>query len=174
MDMQSDCLEEVLKCWLELGANINHSDERDVTPLIGVQWSPAWGVWRYMLLLIKYGADVHRVDAKEKSGPLHTALKSLHVAYQSSFLLLPTRPHVAEVEARLIVLLEAGCDPNAINSQGRTPPDCVKRDGPAWAVWNQALARVEYRKSLRPNEREADLLCRAVPTARSSAVYYEC
>jgi hypothetical protein len=168
MNIVSEGLEDVLQYWLELGVDINHGVGTAQTPLIGLQWSQARGLWRLILLLIKHGADIHAVDKVGGYGLLHTALRSLDIFGASFWVPLGFQPHAAEVETRLIILLEAGCDANAKNFEGKSPPEIVTPNGIASHIWTQALARVEYRKSLNADERDADLLSWA-PPARVTA-----
>jgi hypothetical protein len=179
LNVKLDGLEEALQCWLKSGANINVKDNAGLTPLLHMQSSIARGMWRYMRLLIDNGAKQHTTDIAQGFGPLQLALIWFRFHCASGVLGVGKRrqSYMAEMEERLIVLLEAGCYIKAEENwetlrPQNTPPKNTQakneeNDEACWHVWTQALARFEHRKSLSVAVRDADLLSRTSSRATS-------
>jgi hypothetical protein len=160
LNVKFDGLEEALNSWVDLGANINVVDDTGMTPLLHMQSSSARDMWRYIRLLIEYGANQHATDTLQGIGPLQLALVWLRIHDTSGNLGARRWCYLVEMEKRLIVLLEAGCYGNATDLWGNAPPESKQGDELYWVVWKRALTRVEHRKSLNPVDRDADLRSR--------------
>jgi hypothetical protein len=158
-------MEVVLQWLLDMEVDINLEIRNSGhNLLLDAQFSADLGMWKYTQLLIRYGADVNATHVWFKNGALRSAL-------MCSWLYPCTHALAAEVETRLIVLLEAGCDPNTKNWNGLTPSEYSEGSELQSIVWIRALARVEHRKRLHDNDdRDADLLRGAKPTAKYEAL----
>lgn len=134
-------LEEAFKFWLEIGVDLEHRSTEGMTPLLR---AARYSCSDCLALLIKHGANIHAVD-DQGFGALHMALLELpshnYTPHDSLPHVFQKRGMVQEAKARLAVLFNAGCDPNAQDKQGRTPIQCVKRGGRAWRVWTDTLYR---------------------------------
>ena len=136
-------LEAMLQYWLELGLDVNSRAVLGMTPLIYAAGRFTGRLSTYMSLLIQHGANVHAVDADGRTA-LHLVLHMLCLHHSSS----PDQETPREAEAQLVVLLEAGCDPNARCRLGKTPSQYVSRGGKAWETWVAALDGTRGRRMM--------------------------
>lgn len=150
-------LEVILQYWLEVESDVDSRNYWSQTPLLnsaGLYWDSSS---TYMSLLIKYGANVHAVDYRGR-GALHLV---------SDLVLYPIS--TTEVKAQLVLLLEAGCDPNATDHDGRTPLRQFQRGSQGWEIWTTALEKTRGRRVLLHSERLLELNPISEPHAPSGA-----
>lgn len=150
--VSSPIVEEALQYWLALGFNLEHRDAKGNTSLLHAACTSNlkrnWG-FKYFRLLIKYGADVHAVN-DQGLGPLHLTLKSaFHRHRYHSKPAWGSWPN--GVEEKLVALLEAGCDPNAMDHLGKTPSQYAEHNVNLLAVWTSALDKARA-QALPPRE----------------------
>jgi hypothetical protein len=149
----SAIVEDALQYWLELGFDLEHRNFEGNSSLLrtayGSSFKFTWA-FKYFRLLIKYGANVHAVNEKGL-GLLHLTLKTVSLfplySVKSTWVSL-----LSGIEEKLVVLLEAGCDPNAKDHMGRTPSQYVEHDDDLLAVWTSALDETRDRVHLNVNK----------------------
>ena len=118
------------------GASIECKDRYSETPLLGVARSnfedtPSW-TWA----LLQCGADILAVDIKER-GPLHLSLR-----YSRGCSCRQYSISWADLQAKLVYLLRAGCQIHAVDNRGRSPTDYA-RGLNLKNVWVSALREVD-------------------------------
>jgi hypothetical protein len=135
VDIESNHMEQILEYWLRSGVDMECRSDKGITPLLNASVTFGLGTTNTLLLLIKYGADVRAVN-DQGQGALHLVLITLnllsHSTYEDS---KHWHQYESEGATRLIALLDAGCDPNAIDGDGLTPLQRVQDNRLVSAFW---------------------------------------
>jgi hypothetical protein len=147
-------VEAALRYWLELGFDLEHRDGKGNTSLLRAAYefnfARNWS-FKYFLLLIEYGANVHAVN-NQGLGAIHLTLKSRSHGFGYFRQLTMWWSSLIGVEGKLMVLLEAGCDPNAKDHLGRTPSQYAEHNDDLLAIWTSALDKTRDRVHLNINK----------------------
>jgi hypothetical protein len=158
-----------LQYWLSIGLDINERDSSGYTILLRTcnngytttMFSP--GLAGCISILIEHGANVHSTDLDTGRGALHFLMNNLK-NWTSGAL---TQRRVREVSEVMVLLLEAGCDPDARDFEGETALEYAlhKSNGrPSWEVdpngvymqvWNDALAATSETRKLLAEQRRS-------------------
>lgn len=142
---QADMLELWIECcseaWFSLEVQTLLGRQ---TPLLYAAERLSSGSPLQVQLLVAYGANVHAVDSTGR-GALSTVLSMPDRSWSE---------HAQEAEAKLAILLEAGCDPNHVDNAGISPARHASVSRVAWAVWMSALTKTEGRRTLLKDEEE--------------------
>ena len=136
-DLQPETLGLWIQCCLQIGVSLEDRTFGHQTLLLYAAEDYIDRSSMYMRVLIEYGADVHAVDR------LGRGALALLCGSKRSWCFVP------EVsEAKLVVLLEAGCDPNHVDGEGMAPSDYAKRIGRAWNAWKRVLIITKGRRKV--------------------------
>jgi hypothetical protein len=142
----------VLKHWLSTGLDINQKNSGGRTILLQICQKPDHALYTKRVmdlsLLIEHGANVHSTDPCTGHGALHLVMDSM-----TEWLSPGPNPVHGDGEEMLVILLKAGCDPDARNFDGQTPLELAQVNGSrsgelmagdvglALAAWHRAMAR---------------------------------
>ncbi|KAJ5826560.1 hypothetical protein N7447_003323 [Penicillium robsamsonii] len=125
------CLVNLLIC---LGCDIEHENSDGLTPLLYNACIPGWNGVAVLKELLQWGANPH-AKTHLGEGPLHLA-----IAYS-----IPGTVHgdlgFRCLQARLGLLLKAGCDPNLQDQNGHTVSDFALSSPRTWFQWCLAMER---------------------------------
>ncbi|KAJ5493612.1 hypothetical protein N7463_009699 [Penicillium fimorum] len=125
------CLVNLLIC---LGCDIEHESSDGLTPLLYNACIPGWNGVTVLKELLQWGANPH-AKTHLGEGPLHLA-----IAYS-----IPGTVHgdmgFRCLQARLGLLLKAGCDPNLQDQNGHTVSDFALSSPRTWFQWCLAMEK---------------------------------
>jgi hypothetical protein len=150
-------LRKVLEYWLSIGCHIDHRNLDGQTPLLYFCTKSGMGL-QYLSLLLAKRANVDAVDFGGR-GALHLLMQSFvggrHARHSSKRKQDKSKEEKAEafrwftkVEAKLSILLQAGCKPALRDNAGKTPDDYVEKGSDCWDVWKSALSKRKQLKDL--------------------------
>lgn len=130
-DSKNSSYEEIIRCFQALvsfGFSIENRDTHGFTPLLYSAFieEPSSELW--LRLLIQKNAKIAAID--------HGGCGVLHLMFRNGLCNSHSRWR------KVVTLLQAGCDPNLVAGDGRTPGEYAKQDPPAEMVWEAALAYV--------------------------------
>lgn len=141
-------LEDILALLIDIASDLEIRDSDELTTLLYAAKSDWPGSLPCLNFLVHHDADVFAVD-KRGCGALHILISSLEELYEhwshmgkkggccdEQSMISP-----AFVEDKLVVLLDAGCDPVALDYMGRTPAEYLGGDERGWTIWLSALTR---------------------------------
>jgi hypothetical protein len=116
-----------LQYWMSLYYDIEERDMSGRTFLLRACTSSDsdYSMYRRVTAYIEIGASVHSTDLYEDCGPIHMFMSSTGSEAYYDFT-------VEEVEEILILLLEAGCNPHALDSSGKSPLDSYEHPEDGW------------------------------------------
>jgi hypothetical protein len=147
-DDLSDMMEFLVRCCLDLGVFLEpRTSYMHYTPLLYAAAAFLIGSIPYMKALIKHGANVHATDYSGR-GALSTVFYRPTIHHTT---------HDATPEAKLMMLLDAGCDPNHVDNKGKTVSDhagFTGLTGSDWCAWTSALRKTQGRRTLLEFEEE--------------------
>jgi hypothetical protein len=143
-----------LDYWLNIGYNMNERNSSGYTFFLSAckhsyMTMTSYRDWAdFLSLLIECGADVHSTHLYNGRGALHLLLDGIE--YWSIY-----SHKRRETKDLLVVLLNAGCDPDARDSEGRTPLEFanVPRSSYRWNEWEEALAETSDTRRLLAEQR---------------------
>jgi hypothetical protein len=125
------CLVNLLVC---LGCDIEHENSDGLTPLLYNACIPGLNGLTVLKELLQWGANPH-AKTHLGEGPLHLA-----IAYS-----IPGTVHgdlgLRYLQARLGLLLKAGCDPNLRDHNGHTVSDFALSSPKTWFQWCHAMEK---------------------------------
>jgi ankyrin repeat protein len=162
-------MREVLQYLLDIGYDINQRNSNGKTILLeacskGYPYGPPRHWKLFVSLLVQFGANVHDTKIQDGRGALHLAMESIGRLMFWYSVHMIDKALIEEAVEVLVVLLEAGCDPSAQDSDGFMPLDLIntkyntrllyeKRSMRlAQEAWERALAKTsETRRSRTEN-----------------------
>jgi hypothetical protein len=168
-------IRKLLQYWLDIGYDINQRDSyRNILFLqacsrvsIFTLYTPARHWTLLVSLLVQLGANVHDTSLQNGRGALHLAMESI----ANPMIRFSFHPNdkalIEEAVEVLVVLLEAGCDPSAQDSDGAMPLDMINTEHKArsyyWKAgrdlakkaWGIALAKTGESRRLRAENAQA-------------------
>jgi hypothetical protein len=123
---------------LRLGADLEHRTSDGLTPLLYNTAILGWHGFVVLRELLKWGADPHAVtDFSENALHLTFAFASSHLSEEEE----SGGGHDNSLVDRLVLLLQAGCDPCLLNSGGRSPSDFALSSPQMWFQWCLAVEK---------------------------------
>ncbi|KAL1987583.1 hypothetical protein VTN96DRAFT_3183 [Rasamsonia emersonii] len=125
----------LIEMLLRLGTDIEHRNADGLTPLLYNTAVLGWHGYVILRELLKWGANPHAVT--------DFAENALHLAIAFATWRLPEEESVGEDDdylvARLIILLQAGCDPSLLDWAGHSPSDFALSSPRTWFQWCLAI-----------------------------------
>jgi hypothetical protein len=168
-------MRKVFQYWWDIGYDINQRNSYGNTTLLQIcsgfstlkLYTPARHCTLLVWLLVQLGANVHDTSLQNGRGALHLAMES--IANPIAWLSFHTNDKalIEEAVEVLVVLLEAGCDPSAQDSDGFMPLDLINteyntrssyeksRIAFAQFAWERALAETSESRRLRAENAQA-------------------
>ncbi|KAF2829125.1 hypothetical protein CC86DRAFT_368201 [Ophiobolus disseminans] len=151
-DVWTSLLESTIQYWLGIGLSLESRCNPwnrglmplvqfgTMTPLLLACRDTSDGSLDYLSLLLKFGANVHALDSLSRGGALHVVLIPL--------LWTRLRDQARKcAENKLVMLLEAGCDPNTKDFfTGQSPSRYANKSEKVWAIWINALRKTKGRR----------------------------
>lgn len=132
---------QVIQFLLEIGSDVEHQNMLGHTPLLDAAHVATGYLSEYSNALILMGASISATDP-EGCNVLHLTVQVLErrswCAQNICRSLLGPRPP-GDIQHRLVNLLEAGCDPRAVDDNGLTPSCYICKSPISWVVWARAL-----------------------------------
>ena len=143
-EMPATTSEKLCRYFFRIGCDIETRNSRGETPLLHAA-NHLRGSAQWLRALIRCGADIAATDWKGR-GALHLAWK-VHdpKSFWDTYKRFGRNNIRAMIKEKFNVLLRAGCDPNSVDSYGKTPAHYARAGG-LLRTWRSALKKtgIEY------------------------------